>query len=207
MKFNLTPYHFENLIEQGYTIDAVFLLKMIEEQCDLEELLKVPKVAALHQFLRRKALISGDEDKITTIGVELLTFMSQKSPKRIIKKKTTSEGFDMWWNAYPGTDTFAYNGKSFSGSRALRQNKDECRLKFDKIILEGEYSVDDMIKSLEYDVLQKKEASLKEGRNKLTFMQNSLTYLNQRSFEPFIELIRCGHKIEQSKPVVGGTDI
>lgn len=206
MKFNLTPYHFENLIEQGYSVDAVFLLKMIEEQCELEEMMKVPKIAALHQFLRRKALIS-DEDKITTIGAELLTFMSQKSPKRIVKKKTTSEGFDLWWNTYPGTDTFVYNGKSFSGSRALRQNKEECRLKFDKIMLEGEYSVDDMVKALEYDVIQKKEASLKEGRNKLTFMQNSLTYLNQRSFEPFIELIKSGHTIQQSNPVVGGTDI
>ncbi len=206
MKFNLTPYHFENLIEQGYSVDAVFLLKMIEEQCELEEMMKVPKIAALHQFLRRKALIS-DEDKITTIGAELLTFMSQKSPKRIVKKKTTSEGFDLWWNTYPGTDTFVYNGKSFSGSRALRQNKEECRLKFDKIMLEGEYSVDDMVKALEYDVIQKKEASLKEGRNKLTFMQNSLTYLNQRSFEPFIELIKSGHTIQQSNTVVGGTDI
>lgn len=206
MKFNLTPYHFENLIEQGYSVDAVFLLKMIEEQCELEEMMKVPKIAALHQFLRRKALIS-DEDKITTIGAELLTFMSQKSPKRIVKRKTTSEGFDLWWNTYPGTDTFVYNGKSFSGSRALRQNKEECRLKFDKIMLEGEYSVDDMVKALEYDVIQKKEASLKEGRNKLTFMQNSLTYLNQRSFEPFIELIKSGHTIQQSNTVVGGTDI
>lgn len=206
MKFNLTPYHFEHLIEQGYSVDAVFLLKMIEEQCELEEMMKVPKIAALHQFLRRKALIS-DEDKITTIGAELLTFMSQKSPKRIVKKKTTSEGFDLWWNTYPGTDTFVYNGKSFSGSRALRQNKEECRLKFDKIMLEGEYSVDDMVKALEYDVIQKKEASLKEGRNKLTFMQNSLTYLNQRSFEPFIELIKSGHTIQQSNTVVGGTDI
>lgn len=206
MKFNLTPYHFEHLIEQGYSVDAVFLLKMIEEQCELEEMMKVPKIAALHQFLRRKALIS-DEDKITTIGAELLTFMSQKSPKRIVKRKTTSEGFDLWWNTYPGTDTFVYNGKSFSGSRALRQNKEECRLKFDKIMLEGEYSVDDMVKALEYDVIQKKEASLKEGRNKLTFMQNSLTYLNQRSFEPFIELIKSGHTIQQSNTVVGGTDI
>jgi hypothetical protein len=36
-------------------------------------------------------------------------------------------------------------------------------------------------------------------------MQNSLTYLNQRSFEPFIELIKEGHKIEETKS--NSTDI
>jgi hypothetical protein len=193
-------------MEQGYTIDAIFLLSMIEGQYNLEKLMQNPKVAALHQFLKRKALIS-DEDRITTIGTELLTFMSQKSPKRIVKKKTSTEGFDRWWVTYPGTDTFSHKGKSFSGSRALRQNKEECRLKFDKIILEGEYSVDDMVKALEHDVLQKKEASIKEGRNKLTFMQNSLTYLNQRSFEPFIELIRAGHVVQEAPKIAGGTDV
>jgi hypothetical protein len=38
-------------------------------------------------------------------------------------------------------------------------------------------------------------------------MQNSLTYLNQRSFEPFIELIREGKTIEEKPIIKGGTDI
>jgi hypothetical protein len=38
-------------------------------------------------------------------------------------------------------------------------------------------------------------------------MQNSLTYLNQRSYEPFIELIRAGAVVKQSVKPVGGTDI
>jgi hypothetical protein len=39
-------------------------------------------------------------------------------------------------------------------------------------------------------------------------MQNSLTYLNQRTFEPFIELIKEGVKIEQqSSAPSGGVDI
>jgi len=54
--------------------------------------------------------------------------------------------------------------------------------------------------------LQKKEASIKENTNKLKYMQNSLTYLNQRSYEPFIELLEQGINTEQSKPI-GGTDI
>jgi hypothetical protein len=38
-------------------------------------------------------------------------------------------------------------------------------------------------------------------------MQNSLTYLNQRSYEPFIELIRGGAVVKQSVKPITGTDI
>jgi len=38
-------------------------------------------------------------------------------------------------------------------------------------------------------------------------MQNSLTYLNQRSFEPFIELVKEGKKVIEEPIVKGGTDI
>ena len=34
----------------------------------------------------------------------------------------------------------------------------------------------------------KKEESFTKGDNKLTYMQNSLTYLNQKSFENFIDV-------------------
>jgi len=42
----------------------------------------------------------------------------------------------------------------------------------------------------------------------MTFMQNSVTYLSQRAYEPYIELINSGEKINESqqKPK-GGTDI
>jgi hypothetical protein len=56
-------------------------------------------------------------------------------------------------------------------------------------------------------VLQKKENSVKQRSNKLTYLQNSATYLNQRSFEPFIELIKEGVKVEEAHKPIGGTDI
>jgi hypothetical protein len=60
--------------------------------------------------------------------------------------------------------------------------------------------------ALNFEVLQKKNNSLKDKENKITFMQNSLTYLNQRTFEPFIELIRSGINISEQTST-GGTDI
>jgi len=208
MNLKLTPYHFEELIKKSYSLDLIFLLKLVEEQYDIASLKEASvKIAALHQTLVRKGLITETEDKLTTMGQELIKFIDTKEPKKIVKKKPATTEFEEWWKAYPGTDTFKHKGKSFTGARSLRQNKDECRLKFDKILLEGEYTADELTEALKFDVAQKKENSVKTGTNRLTFMQNSLTYLNQRSYEPFIELIKEGAQIEEAPKIVGGTDI
>lgn len=208
MNLKLTPYHFEELIKKSYSLDLIFLLKLIEEQYDISTLTESSmKISALHQTLVRKGLITDTEDKLTTLGQELIKFIDTKEPKKIVKKKPATTEFEEWWKAYPGTDTFKHGGKSFVGARSLRQNKDECRLKFDKILLEGEYTAAELTEALKFDVLQKKENSVKTGTNRLSFMQNSLTYLNQRSYEPFIELIKEGAQVQQAPKIVGGTDI
>lgn len=115
--------------------------------------------------------------------------------------------FEQWWKVYPGTDTFSHKGMEFSGNRGLRVNKDECKIKFDKIVNEGEYTAEELIEALKFDVLQKKENSVKTKANKVTYMQNSLTYLNQRSFEPFIELIKEGQLIKESPEQINTFDI
>lgn len=207
MKLNLSPWHFEELIKKSYSLDHIFLLKLVHENYDISSLSKDSmRIAALEQGLVRKGLIT-EEGALTTIGVELLVFLDSKEQTKLIKKKSTSD-FELWYKEFPGTDTFTYKGKTFSGSRSLRQNPIDCRLKFDKILLEGEYTAQELIDALKFDVLQKKEASLKENTNKLKYMQNSLTYLNQRSYEPYIELIREGITIKEApKPSGGSTDI
>lgn len=207
MNLKVTPWHFEELIKKSYSLDLVYLLKLIHTGHDITDLCNDSvKVSNLHQTLIRKGLISETENKITTIGTELLVFIESKEEKKIVKRKPATSEFDKWWAAYPGTDTFAFNNRTFTGNRSLRQNKEECRLKFDKILLEGEYTAQELIDALLFDVKQKMHASYKTNTNKLTYMQNSLTYLNQRSYEPFIELIKQGVQVETPK-IVGGTDI
>jgi len=208
MKLNLTSFHFRELIVKGYSLDHIFLLKMIHEQLDLLPLMtESVKITALVQSLVRKGLITEAGDKLTTMGTELLVFMDTKDPGKIVKKKVDISIFEEWWKAFPGTDTFSYKGKTFSGSRSMRVSKDDCRIKFDKILLEGEYTAQDLIDALKLDVQQKKDASVEQNKNKLTYMQNSLTYLNQRSYEPFIELIKEGSIATESTYVTGTTDI
>jgi len=209
MNLKITPYHFEELIKKSYSLDVIYLLKLIEQQIDVQPLCEGSmKIAALYQTLIRKGLISTNDEKITTEGKELLKFIETKEATKIVKRKPATTEFEEWWKAYPGTDTFTHKGKKFTGSRSLRRDKDECRLRFDKILLEGEYTAAQLIEALEFDVLQKKENSVKTGTNRLAYMQSSNTYLNQRSYEPFIELIKEGAKvIEESPRATGGTDI
>jgi len=207
MNLKISAYHFEELIKKGYSLDIIYLLKLIEQRFDIEPLCEGSmKIAALYQTLIRKGLVS-ENDKITLQGEELLKFIDSKEATRIVKRKPATTEFEDWWKAYPGTDTFEHKGRRFTGARSLRQNKEECRLKFDKILLEGEYTAAQLKQALEFDVLQKKESSFKTNSNKLTYMQNSLTYLNQRSFEPFIELIKEGAVIEETHKPTGSTDI
>jgi hypothetical protein len=185
----------------------VFLLKLAEEGECLESLCNgSPKLEALYQGIYRKGLITV-EDNLTLTGKSLLEFTTTEETTTFVRKKKTNDAFDLWWKAYPGTDTFKINGKSFTGTRSLRAKKDECKIKLDKILDEGEYTIKELLEALEFEVNQKVNNSIKTGVNKMSFMQNSLTYLNQRTFEPFIELIREGHKQEIDTPVSGSTDI
>jgi len=209
MRINITPEQFNELIKKGYNIDIIFLLKLIDEQFDISLLCNESmKIDSIYHSLIRKGLITTNDDKLTLIGKNLLQFMNSKSTGKLIRKKPVSTDFEEWWKTYPGTDSFDYKNKSFKGTRALRLYKDDCRLKFDKIIIEGDYTATQLIAALNYEILQKKETSITTNSNRLTFMQGSSVYLNQRSFEPFIELINEGFKIDiaPQKPT-GGTDI
>ena len=208
MKLTIHPEKFLEIIKKSYSLDIIYLLKLIEQNYDISELCKENvKINVLYNTLIRKGLITETEDKLTILGTELLEFIESKSSTKFKKKKFGNDGFDSWWDTYPGTDKFEYKGRSFPATRALRVNKDECRAKFNKILLEGNYTSEHLIEALKYDVQSKKDNSISTGNNKLSFMQNSLTYLNQRTFEPFIEIIKEGKTIENNDYYAGSTDI
>lgn len=207
MNLNLHFSHFEQIIKNGYSLDMVFLLKLSEEGINIKELCEEsPKLEALYQGIFRKGLITSD-DKLTLTGKSVLAFLETIETTKFVRKKKTDDDFELWWKAYPGTDTFKCGNKSFTGTRSLRAKKDECKIKLHKILDEGEYTIKELIDALEFEVNQKVNNSIKTGVNKMSFMQKSLTYLNQRTFEPFIELIREGHKQEIDKPISSSVDI
>lgn len=197
----------EELLKKGYDLNIVYYLKLIDEGYDPMEIsLKSEKLNNIWSSIIRKGLVT--ECKLSPEGKQLLEFMEGDDTIKIKRKKPPEEPFVKWWNTFPGTDTFEYKGKKFTGTRALKAKKEDCKVKLNKILDEGEYTIDELIEALKLEINQKKENSYKTGSNSLKYMHNSLTYLNQRDFEPFIELIKAGHKVvEEIKPITGGVEI
>lgn len=208
MKMNVSPFNFEELIRKAYSLDHLYLLLLIDDNFDIKEMCEgSERMATLYHSLIRKGLLSEDGEKITLQGREIIDCINSSTDQKLKRKKIESSEFDRWWKVFPGTDTFEYKGKKFIGSRSLRQNKEECKIKFDKILSEGEYTGDMLIQALTLDLKQKIESSYKTGNNKLSYMQNSLTYLRQRTFEAFIELMNGGIVNDDDDDKFGGTDI
>lgn len=210
IKFKLTPSHFEQLIKQSYSLDHIYLLKLVEASVDIQSMIDGSmKIAGLYQSLVRKGLVSDVTQEITLLGRELLTFADTEEKKQIVKMKPLVSDFENWWNTFPSTDNFEHRGKKFTGSRGLKRSRDDCRIKFNKILAEGEYTAQLIIEATALDVFLKKEASFKNNENRLSYLQNSLTYLVQRSFEPFIEMVQTGMKVPTAQPTTpkGSIDI
>ena len=207
MKFKISPAHFEYLLKQSYSLDHIYLLKLVEANIDIQPMIDGSmKIAGLYQSLVRKGLISNVTLSITQTGRELLTYADSEVKGSIKRVRQKSSDFDAWWNIFPLTDNFEYKGRKFTGSRGLRRSREDCRIKFNKILAEGDYNAQQIIDATSLDIFLKKEASVKTGDNKLTFLQNSFTYLTQRSYEPFIEMIQTGMKIPNAQPK-GSVDI
>jgi len=202
----LTKEHFEELIKKGYNLDQIFLLTLVKQGHDLEVLIKDNiKIEALHIGLIRKGLLN-DQGTLTLLGHELLDFLDTNISTKLVRKQPSTQEFKDWWDVYPKTDQFENKGRIFTGSRGMRVKEEECKLKFNAIINEGIYTAKDIIEATKYIVLMKKEASIKKKSNELTYLQNSLTFLNGGHFKDFVELAKKGIVTEQQEPT-GGTDV
>lgn len=190
MKIHITPQVFQEIIKKSYNLDIVYLLKLIEENYDIAPMYENSmKIDALYQSLIRKQLIT-DDNKVTLLGKDLLEFIKiEKDNVTLPKRQPITTDFEEWWKNYPPTDSFTVDNQIFKGTRALRRGKEECKRKFKTILEEGTYTAEQLISALKYEVNQKIERSVKERKNILSFMQGSIPYLNQRSFEGFIQLI------------------
>mgnify|MGYP003634007635 FL=1 len=207
MKLHITPQQFEELIKKSYSLDIIYLLKLIDSEYDVIPLYENSmRLSAIYQSLIRKGLVAKDEHQLTTVGKDLLAFVGEdKTNNKFVKRKPKATAFEEWWKLYPGTDTFTYKGKSFKGTRALRKDKQACKIKFNTILMEGDYTSDQLIKALDFEIMQKVTMSYTTGSNRITYQQNSLTYLNQRTYEAYVELIE--QEGEQPAEPTGSTDI
>jgi len=202
----IMPHHFEEIVKKGYSLDLIYLLSLIYEEQDVTDMIEdSSKIAILHQTLIRKDLLS-EANIITVKGKELLDFIANEEISKLPKKAIKISEFEEWWKIFPSNNRFSHKGKSFAATRALKVKQEDCKKQFNKLVNDKKFTAREIIEATKIDVLLKKNESVKKGENKLTYLQNSLTYLNQCSFQGFIELI--GSNDEEEKTIIdSGTDI
>ena len=203
----MNPQKFEELIKRSYSLDHIYLLQLIEQQFDISPLSEGSmKIAALVSSLIRKGLITNNNE-ITVLGQELLIFVGDNKGKKLPKIKLTSEEFDEWWEAFPSSNKFTYKGASFPATRAFKFKKDDCKLLFIKYINEKKYTASEIIEATKYDVQLRKENSVSKKENQLTYLRNTYTYIKDADFQGYVDLIKEGVEIIETKKTYDGINL
>lgn len=187
--FNLSVNGYKALQKSGLTLDQMFYLELIIKEVDTTDIVGKDRIMTWQQSLRRKGYLT-EKGEATLDGFTLWKEVGVEGEPfcTITERRAKAESdFERWWRTFPSNDTFEYQGQKFLGSRSLKRGKSESKAKFEEIVNEGEFSGEDIIRSLECEVELKKQLSIKEKVNKMCYMTNSLSWLNQRQFEGFVE--------------------
>lgn len=199
---NVNVAMIDRLARERLTIDHLLILECLYNK-DYDILDKYDKNFTLekalnnYQNLERKELIVPDNADgsyyiISLLGKELYEELIDLSNGIQVStpgiRQSRDKYFDEFWDAYPATATWtSEDGRKFTSGRSLRTGrKEDNRKVYYKIINEGKYNPKQIIDALNYEIAAKKKQSLKTGDNHMQYMQGSLTWLNQRTFENFI---------------------
>ena len=97
-----------------------------------------------------------------------------------IKSYNIQDKFDEFWGLFPNSDEHGIYRKT----RILKGNKEIKKKKYNLFLSQG-IKHEDIIKALRYELKLRKDSNNKN--NNLTYMKNSLTWLNQKEFEIILE--------------------
>lgn len=203
----ITPYHFKGLIKEGISLDHVYLLSLLKSGENLSAF-KTTKEKSLIQGLSRRLLITED-NKLTLEGERVFEFLNTPEPQdtALLKPVNQDEAFETFWKAYPSNDGIVIDNKViFKPSRSLKGKKEEAHELFRQIMSENEYTLEQILKALKYEVTSKIELSVKLKVNKMTYMQMSSTWLRQRTFVQFVEVASLD-SVKQTSSSTGAVDI
>lgn len=193
--FNIVRY----LEKINLNLSHLFVLLSVEEGSNSE----IPQ-ALLATLERKNFLLEGN---LTNEGYKVLE--NYRNPDKIdvdnakkeLKKAKTEYNilFQEWWDKYPPgnawKDDNSRGGKVWKGVRGFRTKKDDCEKLYLKALAEGTKH-QDMLDAVEYEMEERKAESRKTGENKMSYMINTHTYLLNKLYLNFIEMMH----IEGWKP-------
>lgn len=113
-----------------------------------------------------------------------------ETPQTGKKKDTevTENHFEEFWSAYPASANFSIKGMQFTSSRALRSNKQVCKMLYDSAIAQGEVTEEQIIAATKYMTEEAKKESFESGLNKLQFLPGVEVFLRQQRYLAFVEI-------------------
>lgn len=145
------------------------------------------------------------DDMITTKGEELLFEVDNWVPMETLnrfrnkaaKEKTSyNRLFQEWLDLYPKSPNFEIGGKQFTGTRSLHTKKEECQVKYLKILDEKKVSHQQLLDCLQKEVEMRHNESFRKGSNEIQYMKATISYLNSRSWEIYLPLINRENEIK-----------
>lgn len=95
--------------------------------------------------------------------------------------------FNQLWASWPGTDNYSYNGKTFTGNRTLKSNKQVCLQLFNGIIGAGKWTGEQIIGAAQKQIESIKVQSYNTGQNKMTYLPALEPWLRQGKYEVWAE--------------------
>ena len=105
--------------------------------------------------------------------------------------------FNEFWDTFPSSDRW----NKYNATRALKSDKNGCNKKYTKLILEEGYKHEDIMKALQFQIqLFKKNSTILE--NKMKFFQNSSTWLQQKTFLEYLELMKAEQIENEPKDLI-----
>ncbi len=184
--FNLSVSHFRTMVNDHVSLDELYLLELLYNKENIWEISQT-RVKILIAGLIRKDLINTNG--LTESGLVYYNgFYSCPEQETALGKIIPKEDlFEKWWKEYPPNDGFKVGNMVFDVTRSLKLKKEECRQKFNRIVVDGT-SAERLINALKSEVVAKKNRSLIKKENQLTYMPGTLPYLNGRKFEGFLDV-------------------
>lgn len=175
-------FNFDDVRDTGLSVNEFLTLLNVYLKYSNKDELDFDIVNKDYLSLEAKGMIKIIPDDNSTgislrgLGKSVIEKVMNFDPVRTKNNSPFKKLFEEFWELYPGTDKHSIYPKT----RALKSNRKGCEEKYKKLIEEG-VKHEDIIKALRYEIEERKKTSGKD--NKLSFMKNSSTWLNQREFE------------------------
>lgn len=187
--FTLTIEQFAQVIELGIPLEALFVLECFIQGTNPAVHIKATRLAGITQALTRKGYLS--KQGVTALGKATYDSLlcGGMDIKQVVDeiKETAKTAFETWWDNFPLHDGWDEGTRKFEKTRTLRTKREICLLLFTEAVARGTHSAEQIIQGTINHLLTMRFQSIRDKKNKLTFIHNSETYLRNKDYEAWID--------------------